>query len=83
MFGVIFRKNKKLFEDGGSILEKTKNGSLKLSVLCGTVGLYEVEIILNKEETLKYNELGDNFIKRLSKEISQNPEKYSERKINT
>ena len=61
---------------------KKDDGQLLLSVVCGSVGLFEVDIVLNQEETDQYNELGEVYIDELAKQIRHNPNDWSSRKIN-
>jgi hypothetical protein len=59
-----------------------RNGSdLTLSVLCGTVGLYEVSIILNENENELFLKQGENFIDTLANNIRSNPESYKSRAL--
>jgi hypothetical protein len=53
----------------------------RLSVVCGTVGLYEIDIYLDESEIEKYNELGNEFIDKLVKSIQEFPNDYARRKI--
>jgi hypothetical protein len=45
------------------------NGSLVLSVLCGTVGLYEARVRLNEEEMSRYRAEGVAFLDDLASRI--------------
>lgn len=47
----------------------------KLSVLCGTVALYEIEYVLNDNEITLFEKNGKSFIDSLVKEIRENPKK--------
>ncbi len=51
-----------------------------ISVICGSVGVYEVAIELNDQEINKLNSEHD-FIKSLSLSIRNNPDSYKNRKI--
>ncbi|MCQ2230169.1 MAG: hypothetical protein MJZ13_10565 [Bacteroidales bacterium] len=46
----------------------------KLSVLCGTVALYEIEYILNDNQITLFKKNGKSFIDSLVKEIRENPQ---------
>jgi len=61
---------------------KDVNGQLMISVLCGSVGLFELDIILNQKETEEYNKIGETYIDQLAKQIRYNPNDWSLRKIN-
>ncbi len=51
-----------------------------LSIMCGSVGLYEVEIKLTREEISEYEQNGKTSIEKLVSSIRENPEKYRSRK---
>ena len=53
-----------------------------LSVVCGTVGIFEVNIGLDKEEKAKYLSEGIDFINYLSYKVSSSPGSYLDRHIN-
>lgn len=52
-----------------------------LSVVCGSVALFEIKIELNKEELKRYKEEGHNYIERLVRDIQFSPSAFSERNI--
>lgn len=52
------------------------NDTYKLSVMCGTVGLYEIEIELTNEQINEYKNKGKEFIEDLVKLIRSNPNDY-------
>ena len=58
------------------------NDDFVLSVLCGTVGVFDVNIELDKEEKAKYLSEGIDFINNLSYKVSGSPTSYSDRRIN-
>lgn len=71
---------KKLIEKTWSyILYQTDDDNLILSVVCGTVGLYDVNIQLNDEEKDKFEKDGTEFIDELALDVSSNPPKYRNR----
>ncbi len=47
-----------------------------LSVVCGSVGLYEVEVTLNEEQLSKYNATGEAYLDELASQIRKNPERF-------
>ncbi|WP_298426501.1 hypothetical protein [uncultured Kordia sp.] len=51
-------------------------GAYILTVICGTIGLYEVEHVLTNEQLLKYKNQGETFIDALANDISYTPKKY-------
>jgi hypothetical protein len=52
------------------------NGKYILSVMCGTVGLFEVDVELNKHQIANYKRNGIDFIEKCVKEIRANPNQY-------
>ena len=52
------------------------NGKYILSVMCGTVGLFEVDVELNKHQITNYKRNGIDFIEKCVKEIRANPNQY-------
>jgi hypothetical protein len=63
----------------GYILFETEEG-IFLSVVCGTVGLFETVIRLTDEEVQSYNSIPD-FIKNLADKVCSNPHVYKSRHI--
>ncbi len=51
---------------------KQDAGELKLSVLAGSVGLYEIILVLNGEEKEEYMKRGEVFIDELANQIRSN-----------
>ena len=49
-----------------------------MSVLCGTVGLYEVEVKLTESQIGDYEARGENMLDELAEVIRNNPENYSQ-----
>ncbi|KZY35119.1 hypothetical protein A3749_24805 [Oleiphilus sp. HI0078] len=50
------------------------NENFILSVVCGSVGIYTVEVVLSKAEIDHYKAKGVAFIKQLASNIRSNPE---------
>ncbi|GMQ63819.1 hypothetical protein [Vallitalea maricola] len=59
-----------LYEDKGRYL---------LSVICGTVGMFEINIYLNQEELEQLKKDGEPFIKALAERIRYSPKNYVNR----
>lgn len=57
-------------------LYRLGDGSLLLSVVCGTVAVYEVEVRLGPETTAAYEREGLEAIKRLAAEVVYSPRKW-------
>lgn len=73
---------KRLIDKGWEyILYQTDDNNLILSVVCGTVGLYDVNIQLNDEEKDKFEKDGTEFMDELALDVSSNPPKYRNRHI--
>jgi hypothetical protein len=62
-------------------LQENKKGEMIISVLCGTVGLYEIEVVLSEIERKKISDDGENFLDGLANDIRNNPNKYKDRQI--
>ena len=58
-------------------LYRLTDGSLVLSVVCGTVGIYEIDVTLGPETTAAYEGDGVEAIKRLAAEVVYSPHKWS------
>jgi hypothetical protein len=56
-------------------------GRYFLSVLCGTVGLYGVEIELNEQEIDGFKTSGDDFVSALASKITYDSTQYCDRHI--
>jgi|JI8StandDraft_2_1071088.scaffolds.fasta_scaffold04777_2 hypothetical protein len=61
-----------LYEDKGKYI---------LSVLCGTIAVFDVTIMLNQEETAEYLQKGETFLDYFSSTIRSYPEDFFERRI--
>ena len=61
---------------------KKDDGQLLLSVVCGSVGLFEIDIVLNLQETDQYDKHGEAYIDQLAKQIRHKPSEWSSRKTN-
>lgn len=57
-------------------LYRLTDGSLLLSVVCGTVAVYEIEVRLGPETTAAYERDGVEAIKRLAAEVVYSPRKW-------
>lgn len=62
-------------------LQENKKGEIIISVLCGTVGLYEIEIVLSETEKKNFRDDGEFFLDELANDIRNNPSKYKDRQI--
>jgi len=60
---------------------KARNSQLILA-LCGSVGSFELDIVLNQHETEEYNKNGKPFIDNLAGQIRYRPTAWTDRKIN-
>ena len=57
------------------------NGNLLLSVLSGGVGLFELNVLLNDQQQKEYHKNGSSVIEKITEEIRDNQNKYSEKNI--
>jgi len=60
-------------------LYEDKKGEIILSVLCGTVGLFEREIVLSEDEINSFNAIGELFLDELANDVRNNYDKYKGR----
>lgn len=58
------------------MLLRDSEGRLIVSVVCGSVGLYEVEVILDDETIAAYEADGIAVIERLAADIAEHPSRY-------
>ncbi|MCD2258409.1 hypothetical protein [Psychroserpens luteolus] len=70
-----------LKEDWSYTLEKTKSESYILTVVCGSIGIYEIKIALNPEEIQKFITHGESYIVQSVRNIQESPSKYTHRHI--
>ena len=52
-----------------------------LSVICGGVGMYEINLLLNKEEIQKYEKEGITYIDKLAREVQYYTSRYMDRNV--
>jgi hypothetical protein len=55
------------------------DGSFLISVLCGSIGLYDAKIRLNADEARDYQEEGSAFLDRFALSIRKEESKYQSR----
>lgn len=60
------------------MLFREANGDLVVSVVCGTVGLFEVDVVLSAEQEQAYEAEGIDVVVRLAADIAEHPRKYIE-----
>jgi hypothetical protein len=65
-----------LHHEYGLQLRQAKSCALILNVLCGRVGQYGVEFVLNEAERDKFGREGVAFLKRLEGEVLADPNKF-------
>ena len=76
---------KKLIEKNWDYtLFQRDDNSLLLSVVCGNVGIYIMDIPLNTDETTLYHEYGAEYIEKLAEIIvkNSNAEHWQSRDVN-
>ncbi len=57
------------------------NGNHLLSVVCGTVGIFDINIFLDSREYLEYKEKGEDIIDKLAEKIRCSPDDYRSKNI--
>ncbi len=58
------------------VLSKTNSNDYILSVVCGTVGIFEVDITLSIDQIKKYENSGEEFLDELAAKVRSNPKSY-------
>jgi hypothetical protein len=76
--GKKFHTKTALFEEYGTSLQLRGN-DLVLDILCGGVGQFGVEFVLNDSERERYKSEGDPFIVELANLVRRNPNAYRSR----
>ncbi|MDC7235937.1 MAG: hypothetical protein PQJ58_22125 [Spirochaetales bacterium] len=71
----------KITEEKWSYILLDDDGLLLLSVLCGTVGIYDTNIYLNEYEEGQYKVSGEAYIKELAGKIRMSPKSYHDRHV--
>lgn len=61
-------------------LYKLANGSIVLSVLCGRAAMYELNILLGDEVSVRAVQ-DEKFLERLAREVHEHPEQYAGQSI--
>lgn len=72
---------KKLMEESYSYILYEKDEELILSVLCGTVAMFDRTIVLNAEERSAFEKNGKEYIDSLAARIRFSPSSFDERHI--
>jgi hypothetical protein len=60
----------------GAQLSALDDDTLLLNVMCGGVGQYGVEFILNQQEYEQYKQSGDAFLRTLIENVRRYPKNY-------
>lgn len=58
-----------------------KDGNLMFSVICGTIGVFEVNILLNGEEVDNFKQKGEDYLKELAEKIRYSPKSFNDRHV--
>jgi len=58
-----------------------KDDKLILSAVCGSVGVFEMNVILTPSEIEEYDQQGEQYIETLARKIQQSPSSYKPRHI--
>ena len=62
-------------------LTQTDDGRLILTVVCGTVGVYELSLQLDPVEVVGWNREGESYIEDLAAVITAEPSRYWHRHV--
>lgn len=73
--------NEILREQWSYILYSDRGQDYYLSVLCGTVAQYDINIKLLPDEVQQYKQNGTSFINELAAQIRYNPQAFYDRHI--
>lgn len=65
----------------GEILTEEPDGRYVLSVLCGTIGMFGVDIVLNEEGVAFWRDFGDYGAHTLALRVMKDPSAYADRAI--
>jgi uncharacterized protein YhaN len=68
-------------KDWKYVLYRTEQNQLLLSVVCGSVALYDLNFILNSEEKELFRKEGVKFLDELAEKVSYSPQLFEERKV--
>ncbi|WP_298901292.1 hypothetical protein [uncultured Psychroserpens sp.] len=68
-------------EEWSYTLERTNSKSYILTVVCGSIGIYDIKISLNPEEIQNLINRGKPYILQLVRSIQESPYKYTHRQI--
>jgi hypothetical protein len=58
-----------------------KGNELILSAVCGSVGIFEMNVVLTSSEIEEYNQQGEQYIETLARKIQRAPSNYKSRHI--
>ncbi|MEK6476059.1 hypothetical protein WJR50_00950 [Catalinimonas sp. 4WD22] len=58
-----------------------KAEKLILSAVCGSVGIFEINVVLKPSEIEEYYKYGEKYIENLARKIQQSPSKYQSRHV--
>lgn len=72
---------KELLKSRWNYILYEKEDKLLLSVVCGTVGLFDRNIYLTEDEIKHYELDGEAYITKLAREINSDPSKYEPRHV--
>lgn len=72
---------KELIRDDWNYTLYEQEQGLLLSVVCGTVAIFEVNVLLNEDEIKHFQKDGKDFLQLLADTIRSNPDEYFQRKV--
>lgn len=63
------------------VLYQTEQSELILSVVCGSVALYDFDFVLDAQEKEQFKEEGSKFLDELAAKVNYNPLAFEHRKV--
>ena len=75
------RLNEIIKENWEYVLYQSEAGDLYFSVVCGTVGLYDLDIKLTEQGKLEFESEGTVFLDTLAEEVRTYPSRYKDRQV--
>ena len=68
-------------KDWKYVLYRTEQNKFILSVVCGSVALYDLNFRLNSEEEELFRKGGVKFLDELAEKVNYSPQLFEERKV--
>lgn len=72
-----------LKKDWKYVLYQTEQDNFILSVVCGSIALYDLDFVLNIDEEERFRKEGVEFLDELAEKVNYSPQLFEERKVKT